>query len=165
MGRKRSFVQTQRFLNSKTSSSRREDRRFDEQEEKRKRRAVFNALPEAEKAEILRKNQIVQRIQRNGITIDDLKENYDIGYKAGFENATGPVIKTCYAAICLALHELHGFGMKRCRDVLNLVDQKILYSLTSAEAIEEVWEKIGLQIDFGEILDDRITEVEAQENA
>ncbi len=160
-GKKRSFVQTQRFANSKMPSCR-DDRREDEREEKRQRRMAFNALPEDKKAEILRKNEIVQRIQRNGITMDDLKENYDIGYKAGFENATGPVIKTCYAAICLALHELYGFGVERCRDVLNLVDQKILYSLTSAEAIEEVWEKIGLQIDFNEILGDRVTEVEEQ---
>lgn len=160
-GRKRSFVQTQRFASSKMPSSR-DDRREDEREEKHQRRMAFNALPESKKAEILRNSEIVQRIQRNGITMDDLKENYDIGYKAGFESATGPVIKTCYAAICLALHELYGFGMKRCRDVLNLVDQKILYSLTSAEAIEEVWEKIGLQIDFNEILGDRVTEVEEQ---
>ncbi len=97
---------------------------------------------------------------KNGITIKDLEENYNKGYEAGFAVASGPVIKTCYAAVCLALNELHGFGMKRCKDVLNLVDEKILFSLTSMETIEEVWQKIGLQIDFNEVVSDRITERE-----
>lgn len=102
---------------------------------------------------------------KNGITIKDLEDNFNKGYEAGFAVASGPVIKTCYAAVCLALNELHGFGMKRCRDVLNLVDTKILYSLTSMEIVEEVWEKIGLQLDFGEVVGDRITEREDENNA
>lgn len=55
--------------------------------------------------------------------------------------------------------------MKRCKDVLNLVDEKILFSLTSMEAIEEVWQKIGLQIDFNEVVSDRITEREDKNDA
>lgn len=102
---------------------------------------------------------------KNGITIKDLEENYNKGYEAGFAVASEPVIKTCYAAVCLALNELHGFGMKRCKDVLNLVDEKILFSLTSMETIEEVWQKIGLQIDFNEVVSDRITEREDKNDA
>lgn len=71
------------------------------------------------------------------------------------------MVKSCYAAICLALHELHGFGKKRCRDVLNCVDAKLLETLTSAEAIDEVWRTIGLEINFSEPFD-RITEKEEQ---
>lgn len=67
------------------------------------------------------------------------------------------MVKSCYAAICLALHELYGFGRKRCLDTLNCVDAKLIDTLTSAEAIDEVWEKIGLQIDFSEAFD-RISE-------
>lgn len=102
---------------------------------------------------------------KNGITIKDLEENYNKGYEAGFAVASGPVIKACYAAVCLALNELHGFGMKRCKDVLNLVDEKILFSLTSMETIEEVWQKIGLQIDFNEVVSDRIMEREDKNDA
>lgn len=160
----RTFIQKQRFACSK-GASQRDLRREAERDEKRRKREAFNALPLEKKAEILKTNAIVQRIQRNGITMDDLKENFDMGYNAGFKDSTTNVIKTAYAAICLALHELHGFGAKRCMDVLNLVDQKIIYSLTSDEAIEEVWNKVGLKIDFSEILDDRITMVEDEKNA
>lgn len=111
------------------------------------------------------KEQRMDALVKNGITIKDLEENYNKGYEAGFAVASGPVIKTCYAAVCLALNELHGFGMKRCKDVLNLVDEKILFSLTSMETIEEVWQKIGLQIDFNEVVSDRITEREDKNDA
>lgn len=146
---KKSFVQKQRHINSKRPSYR-EGRREDERDEKHQRRMAFNSLPEEKKAEILRNSQIVQSIQRNGITIKDLEKNFELGRDAGFREAAPNIVKTCYAAICLALHELYGFGKKRCHDVLTNVDQKVLYSLTSAEAIEEVWEKVGLQINFEE---------------
>lgn len=41
-----------------------------------------------------------------------------------------------------------GFGKKRLRDVLQKTDQIVLEQLTSMEAIEEVWNKIGLQLVF-----------------
>lgn len=113
----------------------------------------------------LTKQERMDALVKNGITIQDLEDNYNKGYEAGFAIASGPVIKTCYAAVCLALNELHGFGMKRCKDVLNLVDEKILFSLTSMETIEEVWQKIGLQIDFNEVVSDRITEREDKNDA
>lgn len=97
---------------------------------------------------------------KNGITIKDLEDNFNKGYEAGFAVASGPVIKTCYAAVCLALNELHGFGTKRCKDILNLVDKKIMYSLTSMEIVDEVWQKLRLHIDFAEMVGERIEEDE-----
>lgn len=104
------------------------------------------------------KADIVKRILKNGITPKDLQDNYDKGWKAGFKEASEPVIKGCFAAICLALNDLHGFGKKRCYDVLNAVDNHMAMTLTSMEAIEAVYEKMGLRIDFREAFD-RVQEV------
>lgn len=101
----------------------------------------------------------VAKIQQNGITIKELKENYDRGFSDGFKAAGEPIVKGCFAAICLALHDKRfGFGKKRCCDVLNAVDQHLLYDLTSDEAIEQVWQEIGLKLDFKEAFD-RIQEI------
>ena len=100
-----------------------------------------------------KKCDAIDKIQRNGITLEDLKQNYDIGFKEGFKAAGEPIVKGCFAAICLVLHEMHGFGRKRCCDVLNAVDQHMMYTLTSDEAIQEVWDKIGLHLDFKEAFD------------
>ena len=136
-------------------------------EQRRAQKKAQRGQPKPKQPQYLRmtKEQRMDALVKNGITIKDLEENYNKGYEAGFAVASGPVIKTCYAAVCLALNELHGFGMKRCKDVLNLVDEKILLSLTSMETIEEVWQKIGLQIDFNEVVSDRITEREDKNDA
>ena len=136
-------------------------------EQRRAQKKAQRGQPKPKQPQYLRmtKEQRMDALVKNGITIKDLEENYNKGYEAGFAVASGPVIKTCYAAVCLALNKLHGFGMKRCKDVLNLVDEKILFSLTSMETIEEVWQKIGLQIDFNEVVSDRITEREDKNDA
>lgn len=136
-------------------------------EQRRAQKKAQRGQPKPKQPQYLRmtKEQRMDALVKNGITIKDLEENYNKGYEAGFAVASGPVIKTCYAAVCLALNELHGFGMKRCKDVLNLVDEKILFSLTSMETIEEVWQKIGLQIDFNEVVSDRITERDDKNDA
>ena len=99
-----------------------------------------------------------EKLMRNGITPEDLKRAYDNGYKHGFADASPSTFKIIYAAVCLVLNEKHGFGMKRCRDVLNAVDACVIDQMTSTEAIEAVYEKIGLEIDFDETLDERVKE-------
>ena len=105
------------------------------------------------------KAEMEKRLLKNGITPKDLEANYNKGWEDGFKKAAEPVIQGCYAAICLALNDVCGYGQKRCAKVLNAVDQHLLYSLTSAEAIEEVYKRIGLRIEFSEAFD-RVQEVE-----
>lgn len=101
---------------------------------------------------------IKKRMVKNGITPEDLKSNYDKGWHDGFKEAAEPIVKGCFAAICLALNDLHGFGTKRCMDVLNKVDEHLTYTLATDEAIEQVWKRIGLKLEFKEPFD-RIKEV------
>ena len=63
----------------------------------------------------------------------------------------------CYAAVALVMKEKYGFGAKRVRDVLTALDEKMIYALTSQELIDQVWDEIGLYLDFQEPMD-RITE-------
>lgn len=101
----------------------------------------------------------IARIEQNGITIADLEKEFDKGYSAGFNAAAEPTYKTMMAAICLALKDLYGWGKKRIKDVLDAVDNKVIYSLTSSELVDEVFDTIGLQLLFGEPFD-RVKEKE-----
>ena len=105
------------------------------------------------------KNAKVAKIEQNGITIADLEMEYEKGYSAGFNTAAEPMYRTMMAAICLALQEKHGFGKKRIKEVLAAVDEKVLYSLSSTELVDEVFDRIGLQLLFSEPFD-RIQEKE-----
>lgn len=120
---------------------------------------AFWALPEAERQRRIADNEQLTRIQRNGITIDDLdragRQGYQDGAKVGAENA----MRNIYAAVALTLHEMHGFGKKRCMDVLNAVDEKVMYALDSQELIQQVFDNLGIAMTFdGDPLTERIHE-------
>ncbi len=64
-----------------------------------------------------------------------------------------------YAAVLLAAQEVYGFGHKRAWRLLKRADEIICTVLDSEEVIREVWERMGLEINFREGID-RIREVE-----
>lgn len=150
------------FKRTKVLSGR-EARRYGERERKREQRQAdvdkFWSLPPERRAQIIQDNERLKSIERNGITLDDLKRAEDEGYQRGVQTGIESTMRTCYAAICLALHELHGFGKERCARVLNSVDEKIVMSLTSEEAIREVYDQMGLEIVFKGLPGERIEEV------
>jgi hypothetical protein len=92
-------------------------------------------------------------LERNGITIADLEKAGNDGFAKGYEVASFDTIKACYAALCLALKEIHGFKKKRCARVLRAVDNAVLYRLTGDDLIQQVWDEIGLNINFNDPLD------------
>lgn len=130
----------------------REQRRAQKRRERQQRNPapLYKGMTHQEKLDALVKN---------GITIKDLEKNFEEGYHAGFADAAPGTFKTIYAAICLVLNEKYGFGRKRCCDVLTAVDRCVTDHLTSAETIEEVWQRIGLMLDFNDGID-RIKESE-----
>lgn len=59
-------------------------------------------------------DQKIGALLKNGITPKDLDSAYEDGRTAGI-NGTYQI---CFAAVCLALNDIHGFGGKRCHRVL-----------------------------------------------
>ena len=84
------------------------------------------------------------RLIEAGHTPKEFEEQWQAGYQAGAE----AFLKTAYAAVCLALNDLHGFGCKRNREVLQAMDKHILFTLTDLEIIEEVYQRMGLKLVF-----------------
>lgn len=150
------------FKRTKVLSGR-EARRYGERERKREQRQAdvdkFWSLPPERRAQIIQDNERLKNIEKNGITLEELKRAEDEGYQRGVQVGIESTMRTCYAAICLALHELHGFGKERCAKVLNSVDEKITMSLTSEEAIREVYDTMKLEIVFKGMPGERIEEV------
>lgn len=64
-----------------------------------------------------------------------------------------------YAAVLLAAQEVYGFGHKRAWRLLKRADEIICTALDSEEIIRQVWERMGLEINFREGVE-RIREVE-----
>lgn len=83
----------------------------------------------------------------------DPDAEYKAGFSDGFKAASPGIIETIYAAIALATHDLYGHGHKRVTRTLNAVNDHVMRTLASKEIIDEVWEQIGLVLDFGDPLD------------
>lgn len=64
-----------------------------------------------------------------------------------------------YAAVLLAAHEEYGFGRTRAWRLIKRVDEIVCTAMSSEEVIREVWERMGLEINFREGVE-RIREVE-----
>lgn len=151
------------FKNTRVLSGR-EARRLGERERRREQRQEdvkrFWALTPEERKARMDADEQFQRISKNGITLEDVKRAEDEAYSRGVREGIDSTMRTCYAAICLALHEMHGFGTKRCKDVLNRVDETITMTLTSQDAIQQVYDEMGLEIRFKEdIPGERVQEV------
>ena len=148
----------------RNDKSSREIRRMAEREQTRERRqqaidAFWKLTPE-ERAQRIADNEAFKRISKNGITIEDMHKAEEDAYTKGIRDGKDGTIKTCFAAICLTLHELHGFGRERCSRVLNDVYEKLQFTLTTQDAIQDVYDTIGLQIRFdGDVTDEAVTEV------
>ena len=121
----------------RSTKSSRELRRMAQREQGLEQRKAaldaFWALSPEERARRMRDNEAFQRISKNGITIEDMHKAEEDAYSKGLKDGKDGAVKTVFAAICLTLHELHGFGKERCSKVLNDVYDKLQFTLTSQE--------------------------------
>lgn len=140
----------------------RQIRRIGEREATREKRqaaieAFWKLTPE-ERQQRMKDIEDVQRIQRNGITIEDMYRVENEAYSKGIKAGKDATVRTCFAAICLTLHDLYGFGKERCSKVLNSVYDNLSMALTSDDAIQEVYDTMGLEIHFSDdITEDTVT--------
>lgn len=101
--------------------------------------------------------QRINAMCKNGITPKDVDDAYAKGRSDAIHDVSDYCMKDCYAGFILAAHEVFGFGHDRCIRLLRAADERICNSLASEEAIDEVFETVGVKIDF--YSPDRITEV------
>lgn len=144
-----------KFRNAPTS---RELRRMNEHESKKQQREQdvnrWLALSPEQRKAIVAENESLKRLERNGITIEQVMEMETDAYNKGVRDGKDGTFQTIFAAICLTLHEKYGFDGDKCQEVLNDVYEHACYSLTSAEIIREVMDSMGLELHFSDDIQD-----------
>lgn len=111
------------------------------------RRAQKKAKPSYQR---LTPQQQAARMMKQGISPKDLDKAFDDGFEQGRKVGLEGTYKICFAAVCLALNDAHKFGAGRCLRVLRKMQEYIIDTLTSAEAVHAVYKRMGLTIDFGD---------------
>lgn len=92
--------------------------------------------------------KLIEDLSRNGIAPKDLKQSFKEGYDEGLRTASRPVLKTCYGALCIVLHDKYNFTPEQCLEALVEFDQKVTFAISEDEYVGETFDKLGLEIDF-----------------
>lgn len=121
-------------------------------EMRRKAEREQRAEKQRQAAAILATRDMEERRRLLGKTIAQCEEQ-------ARNQAVEYTFRCIYAAVLLAAHDEYGFGRTRAWRLLKRADEIICTTLDSEEVIREVWERMGLEINFREGVD-RIREVE-----
>lgn len=92
--------------------------------------------------------QQMASLVQNGITPEYVDRECEKAKIEGYTQGVEATMGLCYAAACLALNELHGFGHKRCKKFLSAMDYHVVYTLTTFDAMDEVFKRMGLKINL-----------------
>ena len=91
-------------------------------------------------------------IFRNGITEKDLAEEFRKGYGAGWEDGREILYKSVLACICLVMDE-DGYDDDDIINFLHMVDNRVIVSIDEKEDLDEVFEKLGVELHFKNAVD------------
>lgn len=114
----------------------------------RREKREAQLVPDYIRRKVAATEAVRDRLMQNGITPEDLRREYDKGYKDGFLSAGEPVTKGCYAAVALALTECFGFGQKEIAMALQHIDEQLIYTMDGQDVADEVLQKAGIEILF-----------------
>lgn len=99
---------------------------------------------------------MLRKLCQNGITPKDLENEWHKGNEIGRDAA----IRTCYAAVCLAARDALDLDKKTVYELLCVMDDHVCNTLSSVEAIDRVFEEMGITIRFHGDPFDRIEQKE-----
>lgn len=122
----------------------RADRRAESRELEREARARAKLI---EKREAV-KRAAMEKIARNGITVDDLKREYERGRNESITEMSDFAMKMIYCGFALALKREFKFGPERVLRTLRAADQIILEELTTDDIIDRVSRELGIEVRF-----------------
>lgn len=146
----------------RNTQSSRELRRIAERaagrEQRKKMIDAFWAQSPEERAQQIADNEAFKRISKNGITIEDMHKAEEDAYSKGIQVGKDETVRTCFAAFCMTMHEMHGWDSDQCLEALNDTYDRLQYALNSQEAIQEVYDTMGLEIKFnGDVTEEAVT--------
>ncbi len=94
------------------------------------------------------KKAAMEKIERNGITVDDLRSEYVRGRNESITEMTEFAMKMIYCGFALALKREFKFGPERVLRTLHAADQIILEELTTQDIVDRVSKELGIEVRF-----------------
>lgn len=124
--------------------SNRQQRRAEERAEKKRRAEEFRATKTSEY--FTAKKKVMDRIMQQGISPEDLKANYDLGYKAAQRDMSVFYAAFFYAAAAIAAKRTFKFGIGRTVKLLEDMKLIMIEEITKEDIIERCKRETGIDI-------------------
>lgn len=93
---------------------------------------------------------------RNGITLEDMKQEYYRGAQDGRKFAEDYAFHTIYAAFLITMIDHHGMDQEEAVDLLIEIDHQTVLCVEDEELVKEAYEKTGIELNW----DDAIERIE-----
>ena len=122
----------------------RADIRAERRDLEREARAYAKYVAKREAA----KKAAMEKLERNGITAEDLKREYERGRNESITEMSDFAMKMIYCGFALALKREFKFGPERVLRTLRAADQIILEELTTDDIIDRVSRELGIAVRF-----------------
>lgn len=103
--------------------------------------------------------QRTNALYKNGITLADVEKASKDSYVTGFHEGGRLAYRCALCALALASKTVYGFGKKRAARLMHEFDREILLCINDETMREDVWSKLGIEINWDDPLD-RIEEKE-----
>ena len=88
----------------------------------------------------------IAKWNQNGITREDLKQEYEKGYAAARKDLAAFTMRMFYAALAISLHRLYKFGEARIIRTLDAVQWTMTEEICTADILARCKQETGLDI-------------------
>lgn len=94
----------------------------------------------------LTRQEYIDRIEQNGITLKELEKNWHLGYEQGKKEGVDWAFDTAYGSVMLALKREFGFGHDRLGRVAMAAAAIQVEYLTTDEMYEQLKKECGVEL-------------------
>ncbi len=91
--------------------------------------------------------RLLTQLVQNGITPEDLKQEYDKGYKAAQRQLSNYYMRFFYAATAIATHRLYKHGRERVLRTIEAVHQIMTEEITTTDILQRCIEETGIDLE------------------
>lgn len=97
--------------------------------------------------------QVVSNLIRNGITTEDLKKNWQLGYNQGVTDGLANQERIVFSAFLIALRKEFGWGTQRALRICRAAHEECLNFITEPDASEQLWKDLRIVYDGNDPFD------------
>lgn len=98
-------------------------------------------------------DRIKAALYRNGITVDDVKKEYERGFRDGRKISEDFAFHAVYAAFLITMIDRHGMEQDEAIALLREMDNQVVLCIEDQELMDEAYERTGVEINWSDSLE------------